>query len=87
MGGVCRSHFDLDSASAETIARMYNLGLAANPDRHDLTGEIVWNAFYVHALLGDCALDGRTLTLPHRCLQSERFAAAPAAPNYSIANE
>ena len=64
---------------------MYNLGLAADPDRHDLSGDLVWNAFYLHALLSDLHLKGQKLQLPHRCLQADRFTSALDARNYMIA--
>ena len=60
---------------------MYNLGVSSDPDAQNLTGELVWNAFYLHALLLDCHRRGATLDLPHRCNQDQRFIEAIDARN------
>ncbi|KAI0740570.1 hypothetical protein C8Q76DRAFT_608605 [Earliella scabrosa] len=60
-------------ASGETVARMYNLGVSTDPDAHNLTGDLVWNAFYVHSLLLNCHRRGEQLDVPHRCHQADRF--------------
>lgn len=64
------------SASADTVARIYNLGLAADMSSHAITPEHVWNAFYIHALLEDKSRRNLQLQVPHNCIQSSRFTAA-----------
>ncbi|KAI0694818.1 hypothetical protein C8Q76DRAFT_634236 [Earliella scabrosa] len=68
-------------ASGDTIARMYNLGVSADPDRQDLTGDIVWNAFYLHGLLLHHVRLGNQLVVPHRGKQADRFTGALRARN------
>ena len=46
-----------------------------------MTSEIVWNAFYIHALLLHHSRDDSRLHLPHRTEQAERIAAALEARN------
>ena len=46
-----------------------------------MTSEIVWNAFYIHALLLHHCRDNSRLCLPHGAKQSDRIAAALEAQN------
>lgn len=71
----------MDSASGETVARIYNAGLTMEHNPHLLTTDIVWNAFYLHALLLDSVRRGIPLFVPHGGKHTNRFNAALDARN------
>ena len=61
------------SASGDACARVYNLNQHADYEFPELTSEVVWNAFYLHALLAyfdrmssTLPPESRHLELPHR---------------------
>ena len=69
------------SASAESIARVYNLALGitalniGNSSRltHSLSAELVLDTFFLHGLLRDSDVRNQKLSLPHGGLQRHRF--------------
>ena len=69
------------SASAESIARVYNLALGITaPDignssrlTHSLSEELVLDTFFLHGLLRDSDVRNQKLSLPHGGLQRHRF--------------
>jgi hypothetical protein len=73
------SHTWLCSASAEGIASVYNYGLGvsgvANASRlkHLLSGELVLDAFFYHAVLRDKYMRGEVLSVPHMIMQRHRL--------------
>ncbi|KAI0707148.1 hypothetical protein C8Q76DRAFT_817301 [Earliella scabrosa] len=73
----------LCSASGETVARVYNAGLCSDNHSHPLTTDLVWNAFYLHALLLDSDHQPTLppLRLPHHGKQSDRLDEALVARN------
>ena len=72
----------LCSASGDGCAKIYNLSLRGAPgDTSKMTSEIVWNAFYIHALLQHHSCDDSRLCIPHWAKQSDRIAAALEARN------
>lgn len=58
------------------VARVYNLGLSLQDSSQSLSGEMVWNAFYLHALLSDAERRNENLQLPHHGSQDKHFAEA-----------
>ncbi|KAI0712635.1 hypothetical protein C8Q76DRAFT_621583 [Earliella scabrosa] len=78
---MIRMQMAFAQASGDTIARMYNLGVSQDPDRQELTADIVWNAFYLHALLMHHSRLGLQLNVPHRTKQAERFTQALVSRN------
>ena len=64
---------------------MYNLSVSADPDAKSLTGELVWNAFYLHALLAHHHRRGQQLRVPHRGVHAGRFTGALDARNSLMA--
>ena len=81
----CHLWQSISSASGETIARIYNLSLVSDNQPHPLTGDVVWNAFYLRSLLDDHARRDALLDLPHGGAHSERFGAALHARNERMA--
>ncbi|KAI0744417.1 hypothetical protein C8Q76DRAFT_604520 [Earliella scabrosa] len=79
---MCFAH-----ASGETCARIYNMGLAGDMQSRPLTGDTVWHAFYLHALLQDRSRFGERLEVPHSGLHSDRFAAALEARNRAMVGD
>lgn len=77
--------FAFHSASGDAIARTYNLALADPDPITPLTSEIVWNAFYLHALLCDKERGEEHLHVPHRGSQNERLNQALAERNLRMA--
>jgi hypothetical protein len=81
------------SASAENIARIYNLALGStattipNSSRlnHDLHGDLVLDSFFLHALLRHWEVQRGILSLPHHGLQRHRFDNALNQRNYFMA--
>ncbi len=73
------------SSSGETIARVYNAGLTSDNLQRPLTGETVWNAFYLHALLLDRERRSEQLQIPHSGNHSNRFLAVLGARNVRMA--
>lgn len=73
-----------NSASASGIAQWYNQGVGApatnvpnNLKYHDvMTGEMVYDAFFLHGLLLDHFNGHSRLSGPHRGLQRDRLTAA-----------
>lgn len=78
LGFMC---FSVSSASAATVARVYNQGVAMRSDDHRLTGEVVSHAFYLHALLADKHRRSEVLQVPHAGAQSKRYEGALMARN------
>lgn len=67
----------MSSASGDGCAKIYNLSLRKlSSNSHKMTSEIVWNAFYVHALLLHHARRDSHLQVPHHGEQSDRLATA-----------
>jgi hypothetical protein len=81
------------SASAEAIARIYNLALGhgasdvGNSSRLSdrLVGEVVLDSFFLHALLRGHDDNLEKLSLPHGGLQGRRFDQALNERNYRMA--
>lgn len=80
---ICIANFHF-SASGEVIARIYNLALSGDDEPHDITGDLVWHSFYLHALLADHARRRERLHLPHRGTQHDRFSAAIQVRNFAM---
>ena len=59
--------------------------MAGDATTHPLTGEVVWHAFYLHALLEDSHRRAVQVQLPHHGKQSERYQSALAARNVRMA--
>ena len=78
---LSRLHGHSCSASGETIARIYNLGLSDIPDARPLNSDTVWHVFYLHALLLHAQRTHASLVVPHSGVQSDRFNDALAARN------
>ncbi len=55
------------------VARIYNMSLADEPGTRAITSDIVWNAFYLHALILHKAQRNRSLSLPHTGAHAERL--------------
>lgn len=71
----------IHSASGETVAHIYNLGLASDDSAHVLSAEMVRNAFYAHALLENKACCSEILEVPHHGLRQNCFNGALAERN------
>ncbi|RDX42272.1 hypothetical protein OH76DRAFT_1363125 [Lentinus brumalis] len=69
--GLFRAQMCFAHASADVVARVYNLGLS-DSTAQDLSGELVWNAFYLHALLDFKHRRSEHLELPHNGAQTSR---------------
>ena len=75
-----------ESASGETVARVYNESVATLTDTSlPLTGDVVWHAFYLHALLLDCHRHGSQLRVPHHGSHSQRYQAVLDKRNQKMA--
>lgn len=78
------------SASAESIARVYNLALGIselpNASRlsHQLTGELVLDTFFCHTVLRDKSMRHEILHLPHRGSQRHRLDDALRERNFRM---
>ncbi|RPD59431.1 hypothetical protein L227DRAFT_503555, partial [Lentinus tigrinus ALCF2SS1-6] len=68
-----RAQMAFAHVSGDTVARVYNLGLTSDPTSASLIGEMVWHAFYLHALLSHHQYQSSRLELPHNCPHSTRF--------------
>ena len=73
------------SASGDAISRTYNLALTDPDPKNPLTSDVVWSAFYLHALLRDKEQRQEQLQVPHRGHQSQRFNQALAERNARMA--
>ena len=74
--------YDRSSASGDACAKIYNLSQSTTPaDTPRMSSDIVWNAFYVQALLVHHHRRNSILDLPHGDHQTERFTAALDARN------
>ncbi|RDX40837.1 hypothetical protein OH76DRAFT_1504468 [Lentinus brumalis] len=82
---VFRSQMALCHASGEIVAKCYNLGLCDLPDARQLSGDTVWHAFYLHALLLDSTRRSDPLRVPHSGVHAERLQRALEARNLRMA--
>ena len=74
--------YDRSSASGDACAKIYNLSQSTTPvDTPRMSSDIVWNVFYVQALLIHHHRRNSILELPHGDHQTERFTAALDARN------
>ncbi|KAJ6560405.1 hypothetical protein B0H19DRAFT_1290213 [Mycena capillaripes] len=77
----------LSHATCQGIAQVYNRALGASdlPNRsrlsHELTGDLVFDSFLLHALLQDKRNRREILSLPHRGYQNHRYDEALAQRN------
>ena len=72
----------LVSASGDACAKIYNLSLPETVgERPSITSEIVWNSFYLHALLLHHTRRASQLKVPHSGEQADRLTAALNARN------
>ncbi|KAJ7221442.1 hypothetical protein GGX14DRAFT_353507, partial [Mycena pura] len=80
-------------SSAEGIARIYNLalGMSSVPNAsrlsHQLDGELVLDAFFLHAVLRDQSTWHQVLSLPHHGPQRHRLDEAFRQRNYYMAGK
>ncbi len=58
------------SASADVIARIYNVGVSSQNAGHNLTPEVVWHVFHLHALLDWKHRRSERLEVPHHCVET-----------------
>ena len=85
--------WNYDSASGDACARVYNLNQETDYEFPELTSEIVWNAFYLHALLAYYSRMTPTLPpgtsgqleLPHHGNNRDRLTQALDRRNRSMA--
>ncbi|KAJ7886648.1 hypothetical protein B0H13DRAFT_1889165 [Mycena leptocephala] len=88
-----RVQMALSHNTCQGISRVYNQALGnselPNSSRlsHELTGELVLEAFILHALLQDQRKHGDILSLPHRAYQEHRFDQAMADRNLRMAGD
>lgn len=76
----------MNSASGDAISRIYNTSWREGPSTCPrISSEIVWNAFYLHALLLRHTKSGALLTVPHLGLQADRFTSALVQRNMAMA--
>ena len=72
----------LVSASGDACAKIYNLSLPETVGEHpSITSEIVWNSFYLHALLLHHTRHASQLKVPHSGEQADQLTAALNARN------
>ncbi|KAJ7892674.1 hypothetical protein B0H13DRAFT_1625428, partial [Mycena leptocephala] len=88
-----RVQMALSHNTCQGISRVYNQALGnselPNSSRlsHELTGELVLEAFILHALLQDQRKHGDILSLPHRAYQEHCFDQAMADRNLRMAGD
>lgn len=72
-------------SSATNIARVYNMTRQPLPAISGISGQVVLDAFFIHALLCDRTIRGSTLAIPHHGLHRDRLEDALMERNLRLA--